>query len=93
MWGKKFKDEKDALKLRHDARGVLSMGNTGKNSNGSQFFITFAPCKALDGKHVVFGKIVDGWDVLDACEAVSVASGGVSEEPTVPVVVADCGLL
>ena len=48
IWGKKFKDEKDGLKLRHDARGVVSMGNTGKNSNGSQFFVTFAPCKALD---------------------------------------------
>lgn len=59
---------------------------------GSQFFITFAPCKALDGKHVVFGKVVDGWSVLDKVEAVA-APGGVSEEPAVPVVVADCGLL
>ena len=93
IWGKKFKDEKDGLKLRHDARGVVSMGNTGKNSNGSQFFVTFAPCKALDGKHVVFGKVVEGFDVLDKIEAVSVAPGGVTEEHTVPVVVADCGVL
>jgi cyclophilin family peptidyl-prolyl cis-trans isomerase len=93
VWGKKFKDEKDGLKLKHDARGVLAMGNTGKNSNGSQFFVTFAPCKALDGKHVVFGKVVEGFDVLDKIEARAVAAGGVSEEPTVPVVVADCGVL
>ena len=93
IWGKKFKDEKDGLKLKHDARGVLSMGNTGKNSNGSQFFITFAPCKALDGKHVVFGRVVDGFGVLDKMEAVAVKPGGVTEEPTKPVVIAACGLL
>uniref|UniRef100_A0A7S0XFP6 Peptidyl-prolyl cis-trans isomerase n=1 Tax=Mantoniella antarctica TaxID=81844 RepID=A0A7S0XFP6_9CHLO len=93
VWGKKFKDEKDGLKLKHDARGVLSMGNTGKHSNGAQFFLTFAPCKALDGKHVVFGRVVAGWEVLDKVEAAAVAPGGVSEEPTVPIVVADCGLL
>jgi cyclophilin family peptidyl-prolyl cis-trans isomerase len=93
IWAKKFKDEKDGLKLKHDARGVLSMGNTGKNSNGSQFFITFAPCKALDGKHVVFGKVIEGFGVLDAIEALAAASGGVTEEPTAPVVVADCGVL
>ena len=93
IWGKKFKDEKDGLKGRHDSAGVVSMGNTGKNSNGSQFFITFGPCKQLDGKHVVFGKVVDGMSVIDKVEAVAVASGGVTEEPTVPVVIADCGLL
>ena len=70
------------------------MGNTGKNSNGSQFFITFAPCKALDGKHVVFGRVVDGFGVLDKMEAVAVKpGGGVTEEPTKPVVIAACGLL
>ena len=84
IWGKKFKDEKDGLKGRHDARGVVAMGNTGKNSNGSQFFITFAPCKQLDGKHVVFGKVVEGMSVIDKVEAVAVAPGGVTEEPTVP---------
>jgi cyclophilin family peptidyl-prolyl cis-trans isomerase len=93
IWGKKFKDEKDGLRLKHENRGVLSMGNTGKNSNGSQFFITFAPCKALDGKHVVFGRVVDGFGVLDKMEAVAVKAGGVTEEPTVPVVIADCGLM
>ena len=87
IWGKKFKDEKDGLKGRHDARGVVAMGNTGKNSNGSQFFITFAPCKQLDGKHVVFGKVVEGMSVIDKVEAVAVPPGGVTEEPTVPVVI------
>lgn len=93
--GKKtFKDDVGGLKLKHDARGVLSMGNTGKNSNTSQFFITFGPCKQLDGKHVVFGKIIEGMEVLDMIEEeCAVAPGGMSEEPTKSVVVAECGVL
>lgn len=91
---KTFKDDVKGLKLRHDARGVVSMGNTGKNSNTSQFFITFAPCKQLDGKHVVFGRIVEGMEVLDMIEReCAVDPGGVSEEPRKSVVVAACGVL
>lgn len=63
--GKKFKDERPGLQLKHDAKGVLSMGNSGKNSNTSQFFITFQPAPTCDGKHVVFGKVVSGFEVSE----------------------------
>jgi peptidylprolyl isomerase len=66
IFGKKFKDERAGLALRHDAAGVLSMGNSGKNSNTSQFFITLAAAPQCDGKHVIFGRVVSGWEVLDA---------------------------
>ena len=94
--GKKFKDEAAGLKLRHGGRGVLSMGNSGKNANTSQFFVTFAERKALDGKHVVFGRVAPGhaesWAVLDAIEAVEVEGGG-SEVPRVRGEIAGAGVL
>mmetsp|Transcript_24272 Transcript_24272/g.47537 ORF Transcript_24272/g.47537 Transcript_24272/m.47537 type:complete len:525 (-) Transcript_24272:247-1821(-) len=68
-WGKKFKDEIDKT-LKHDKRGILSMANAGKDTNGSQFFILFGPAKHLDGKHSVFGEVVGGLGVLDKMEAV-----------------------
>jgi peptidylprolyl isomerase len=86
--GKKFKDEKEGLKLQHDRRGVLSMGNSGKNSNSSQFFITFAPVPICDGKHVIFGKVISGWSTLDAIEEVGTKDG----TPQVPVIITDAGL-
>jgi peptidyl-prolyl cis-trans isomerase-like 3 len=58
--------------LRHNARGIVSMANKGANSNGSQFFITFAPAPHLDGKNTVFGKVLEGWEVLDDMESVQV---------------------
>lgn len=61
--GYTFRDEFSSR--RHDSKGVLSMANAGPNTNGSQFFITFAATPHLDGKHTVFGKVVDGTDVLD----------------------------
>ena len=57
--GYKFADEKSALALKHDVPGRLSMANAGPNTNGSQFFITHVATPWLDGKHAVFGKVMD----------------------------------
>lgn len=69
IWGKNFQDEFEGP-LRHDARGMLSMANKGKNTNSSQFFITYRPAKHLDLKHTIFGRVVGGLDVLAKLEAV-----------------------
>jgi peptidylprolyl isomerase len=99
--GKKFKDERPGLLRKHDRRGVLSMGNAGKNSNSSQWFITFDKAPQCDGKHVIFGHVVSGWDVLDAAERLgpkkhpsSSSSGEPVDDDGRPVVVTvtDCGI-
>lgn len=74
IWGKNFKDEFDGP-LGHDARGVLSMANKGKDTNGSQFFITYRPAKHLDRKHTVFGRVVGGMDTLSRIENIEVGEG------------------
>lgn len=65
FWGKKFNDEivKD---LVFDKEGILAMANAGPNTNGSQFFITLAPTKWLNGNHTIFGKVISGMDVVKA---------------------------
>lgn len=74
IWGKNFQDEFDGP-LTHSERGMVSMANKGKNTNSSQFFITYKPAKHLDRKHTIFGKVVDGLDTLDKMEAVPVDEG------------------
>jgi peptidyl-prolyl cis-trans isomerase-like 2 len=69
IWKKNFADEFQGP-LTHDARGMLSMANKGKNTNSSQFFITYRPVKHLDQKHTIFGKVVGGLDVLEKMEDV-----------------------
>lgn len=64
IYGGKFNDDKAALKLKHASAGVVSMANSGKNSNTSQFFITLASAPKCDGNHVVFGEVTEGLSIL-----------------------------
>ncbi|CAL9091680.1 unnamed protein product [Musa textilis] len=88
IYGLKFEDENFALK--HERKGMLSMANSGPNTNGSQFFITTTRTPHLDGKHVVFGKVLKGMGVVRSVEHTPV---GDADCPTVDVVIADCGEL
>ncbi|XP_042054024.1 peptidyl-prolyl cis-trans isomerase CYP19-3-like [Salvia splendens] len=85
IYGAKFADENFTLK--HKKPGLLSMANAGKNTNGSQFFITTAITSWLDGKHVVFGEVVDGYDVVKQMEKVGSDAG----TPSSTVLIEDCG--
>ncbi|KAK6496803.1 Multifunctional pyrimidine synthesis protein CAD [Arthrobotrys musiformis] len=78
IYGEKFADEN--FKLKHDRPYLLSMANAGKNTNGSQFFITTVITSWLDGAHVVFGEVVEGQDVVNAVEKLGSASGKTSKK-------------
>jgi peptidylprolyl isomerase len=90
IYGAKFADESFAGKAgKHTGSGCLSMANAGPNTNGSQFFVCTGNTPHLDGKHVVFGTTVEGYDTIKAIEKVGSQSGATSK----PVVIADCGQL
>ncbi len=87
IYGSKFEDEN--FELKHTEPGLMSMANAGPNTNGSQFFITTAITSWLDDKHVVFGKVTEGMDVVKEIEALGSREG----EPSKQVTISDCGEL
>jgi len=87
IYGAKFQDEN--FQLKHTGPGILSMANAGPNTNGSQFFLCTVKTAWLDGKHVVFGSVTKGMDIVKKVESYGSQSGKTSK----PIVVADCGQL
>eukprot|EP00930_Biecheleria_cincta_P016540 TRINITY_DN13414_c0_g1_i2.p1 TRINITY_DN13414_c0_g1~~TRINITY_DN13414_c0_g1_i2.p1 ORF type:complete len:201 (+),score=26.48 TRINITY_DN13414_c0_g1_i2:57-605(+) len=87
IYGGRFEDEK--FGVAHDRPGLLSMANAGPNTNGSQFFITTVPTPHLDGRHVVFGEVVDGMQVVQTLESQGTRSG----RPQAAASIEACGLV
>lgn len=88
IYGPSFADEN--LDGKHDAPGLLSMANSGPNTNGSQFFITTVAAPWLDGKHVVFGRVIDGMKAVRMIEGCNVGQGN---KPSIPITIKECGEL
>ena len=87
IYGEKFEDEN--FELKHTGPGILSMANAGPNTNGSQFFITTVKTSWLNDKHVVFGRVVDGMDVVKKLESYGTPNG----KTTKKIIIEDCGQL
>lgn len=88
IYGHKFEDE--GVWFPHTTQGLLSMANSGPNTNGSQFFITFKETPHLDGKHTVFGRVISGYEL---CKVVEQTKTGASDKPILQVKITDCGEL
>ncbi|TKX26128.1 peptidyl-prolyl cis-trans isomerase B [Elsinoe australis] len=88
IYGEKFPDEN--FKLKHHKKGMLSMANSGKDTNGSQFFLTTAITSWLDGRHVVFGEVLEGYDIVDKIQNVKKGAG---DRPSEKVTISDAGEL
>lgn len=86
IYGLRFEDEN--FELKHERKGMLSMVNSGPNTNGSQFLITMTQTSSLDGKHVVFGRAIKGLGVIRSIDHVTTTN---DHCPTLDVIIADCG--
>jgi len=85
IYGPRFADENFSVK--HSEPGIVSMSNGGRNSNGGQFFITLVKAPWLDGRHVAFGKVIEGLEIIELIQQAGTSSG----TPKQNVVISDCG--
>ena len=88
IYGDKFNDE--GVWYPHTHKGVLSMANSGPNTNGSQFFVCFKDTPHLNEKHTIYGRVVHGWDIIGVVENIET---GANDKPLQDVTIADCGEL